>query len=369
MAEASTTTMNTASVSSTHWTPRQLIFFAGIALWLGSTLVQTRLGGIVALWMSLLLVVGLAVVTSVTRTLTLMDLIQPFCLGGAMLALGVLAGAIFDATVGTGTSRSRALGIPLVEEVLKIAPVLWFLWGRRHAQALTVGATDILLLAAACGIGFGWVEDAFIRHNKGWTGSLAWLPTSETYGDRHGTYLIAGHGAWTALAGLTLGFALILRRPRLPMIGLAASGWLWSVIDHGRNNYGNAYRDALTSTLNFVTGSGWLTAYLLLLGICAAIALDFYFAYIALPKLPETKLPLLSTSWSQMKTALSFLRARNQFAYAVARYQRETDMAKARAATVAASIDTALANWWFGQSGPVPDSQPASQVNPEQLHP
>src|SRR5205085_6416613 len=141
-------------------------------------------------WTALLLVVGLAVVTSATRTLTLADLIQPFCLGGAMLGLGLLAGAIFDATSGTSFTRGRALGIPLVEETLKIAPILWFLWRRRDTQVWTFGISDVLLLAMACGAGFGFVEDAFIRHSKAWGGSLAWLPTSEINSDRHGDYLV-----------------------------------------------------------------------------------------------------------------------------------------------------------------------------------
>lgn len=342
------------TMRAVHWTPGQVIFVAGIALWLGATLVQTRLGGIVALWTTLLLLAELVLVTTATRTLTLADLIQPFCLGGAILGLGIMAGAVFDAAFGTGVSRVRALGIPFIEETLKIAPVLWILWRQRRSGAQTLGVTDVLLLAAVCGAGFGWVEDAFIRHDKGLSAGLWWLPTSEIIGDRHGTYLIAGHGAWTAVAGLTLGFAFLLRRPRLPMIGLAASGWLWSAMDHGRNNYGNAYRDVLTSTLNFVTGSGWLTAYLLVLGVCAAIALDFYFAYIALPRLPEMKMPGLPTSWTRVKTAWRFLRARNQFAYAVARYRREAGVARARAATVAATVNAALANWRFGPASPGP---------------
>ena len=141
------------------------------------------------------------------------------------------------------------------------------------------------------------------------------------------------------------------------------AGWLWAVMDHARNNYGLHYRDALSGTLNFVTGNSFLTAYLLLAGVCAAIAVDGYFAYVALPKLPETKMPAVPASWPDLNSAWRFLRARNQFAYAAARYQRETGVAKARAATIAAGVDAVLANVWFAQSAAAPHSRPAPQLS------
>lgn len=337
---------------STRWTLRRVIFITGVCLWLGSMLVQTRLDGIIALWTGALLLGGLFILTTPTRTVTIGQLIQPLCLGGAMLGLAILAGAIFDATIGPGISPLRESTIPLVEETLKILPVLWILWRERGGRAQTLGVTDVLLIAAASGVGFGLVEEGFIRHNEGWSRPLWWLPTSEIIGRWHGTQLISGHGVWTGLAGLTLGFALLLRRPRALMTIVAVSGLVWSVIDHAGVNYGNSYRNALGATLRFVNGDGWFTAYLFLVGVVAAILFDFYLFHLSHRKLPEAKLPWPGLSLDRFRTLWAFERVRRQFAYAVARYRRETGIPRARAAVLAANLDGTLVNWqqWWRET-------------------
>jgi len=261
-----------------------------------------------------------------------------------MLGLAILLSRIFEATLGTGTMRSRALVIPFVEEILKLAPVAWMLWRQRRGGAQVLGICDVLLFAAACGAGFGFVEDSFIRHHIGWPGSLAWLPTSEIVGGRHGAHLIAGHGTWTGLAGLTLGVALLLRRPRPAMSLIAVSGCIWAVLDHAGNNYGNSFRDALSTTLRFATGNGWLTAHLFLVGIVAAIAVDFCVVRAAVSNFPETRRPRGPLSWAQARALWKFLRLQRQFAYAVARYQREVGLARSRLAAFAAGLDAVLVN-------------------------
>ncbi len=331
--------------ASARWTVRRVIFITGVCLWLGSMLVQTRLDGIIALWTGALLLGELFIVTTPTRTVTISQLIQPLCLGGAMLGVVVLAGVVFDATIGPGVGRLRDLTIPLVEEVIKLLPVLWILWRERNGRAQTLGVTDVLLIAAACGVGFGLVEDAFIRHNEGWSRPLWWLPTSEIIHRPEVTQLIAGHGAWTGLAGLTLGLALILRRPRTLMTIVSISGLAWSAIDHTGTNYGNSHHDALGAALRFVNGDGWFTAYLFLVGVVAAIFFDFYLLHFSHRKLPEAKLPRPGLSPDRLLALWAFERVRRQFAYAVARFQRETGMARARTAVLAANLDGTLVNW------------------------
>lgn len=328
-----------------RWRARQIVLAGGIALWVGATLAQTRWGGVVALGNAVLLVLALSVLTAATRTRQASDFIQALSAGGAMLGLAIVGGIAFDASLGVGNGRLRLFAIPMLEEILKITPLLWWLWRRRRGQALTMGVSDVMLLAVALGTGFGWAEGAFIRHHKGWTGSLGWLPTTEMYGDRHGTYLIAGHGVWTGLAGITIGIALLLRRPRLPMALLAASGWLWAVMDHVRNNYANHHRDALAATLNIITGHGWVTAYLFAIGVASALAVDFYLEFAAIPKLTELEFPKASPSWSELKAAIRFLRLRSAFAFAMARHRRATGAAKAQAGLLASALDMWLVNW------------------------
>jgi RsiW-degrading membrane proteinase PrsW (M82 family) len=333
------------------WTRQQMLFFAGLALWFGSTLVQTRMGAIVSLWTAALFVSGLLIVTLPTRTLTLAELIQPFCLGGAVLGIAVLAGWALDLAFGTKESGLRVFSIPFIEETLKIAPVLLVLWRYQQGRIWTLSATDVVLLAAVSGAGFYWVEEAFIIHHQGSWAFLGSFPTTEVISDRHGSHFIAGHALWTSIAGITIGLGLLLRGSKLQILLIGASGWLWSAFDHGANNYNANYRDSLNRVFQVVTGNGHLSLYIFVVGAGLAVALDFYFAYLALPALAEVKLPAFPSSWADAKRAWRYLRMRREFAYAVARYRRASGLPRARAAVVAASIDAGLQNWHLSAAG------------------
>jgi len=330
---------------SARWTPRQMIMVGGLTLWFVSTFAQTRMGAVVSLWTAALFVGGLVVVTLPTRTLALRELLQPFCLGGAMIGVAVLAGWGFDAAFGAKESAIRALGMPSVEETLKVAPALWILWRWRRTRTWALGVSDVLLLAAASGVGFYWVEEAFIIHNQGSWGFLGGFPTTEVLSDRHGSHFIVGHAIWTSIAGLTMGLSLLLRGSRLQMLLIGASGWIWSVFDHGANNYNANYRDSWNSLFQVITANGYLSFYIFLIGVCSAVALDFYFAYIAVPRLAEARLPEFPASWADAKRAWRYLSLRRQFAYAAARYHRTSGLVRARLAVVAAMIDSTLHNW------------------------
>jgi RsiW-degrading membrane proteinase PrsW (M82 family) len=206
--------------------------FAGLALWFGSIVVQTGVDTFVALWKVALLMGGLLLVTIPTRTVTVIELLAPFSLGSAMVGVALLAGRGLDLLLGAGNSRGRALGMPLVEESLKIAPVLWILWRQRRRRARTFGVSDVLLLAAASGAGFNWVEEAFILHSQHSSSFLGEFPTTEIVGSSHGSHLIAGHAIWTAIAGLMIGIAMALRGPLVQRLLIGVSGWVWAVMDH-----------------------------------------------------------------------------------------------------------------------------------------
>ncbi|MBI3684180.1 MAG: hypothetical protein HY235_27720 [Acidobacteria bacterium] len=85
-----------------------------------------------------------------------------------------------------------------------------------------------------------------------------------------------------------------------------------------------------------------------------AVALDLYFACLALPALAEAKLPAFPSSWEDAKRAWRYLRVRREFAYAVARYRRASGLPRARAAVIAASIDAGLQNWRLSAGGRKP---------------
>jgi len=324
------------------WTFRQILFFGGLALWFLSTLVQTRMGAVVSLWTALLFAALLLLAALPTRTLALAELIQPFCLGGTMIGVVVLIAWGFDLVLGTKATAMRAMGIPLVEETVKIAPALWVLY-RLGERRWTLGATDVLLLAAAGGLGFYWVEEAFVIRNQGGWSFLGSFPTTDITGGGHS--FIAGHAIWASISGLGIGVALLLRGSKLQMLLIGVSGFLWSALDHGANNYIVAFRDSLSSVFAAISGEGYVSLYIFLVGAGLAVILDLYCIYPGLLKLREARLPPFPSSWEDTKQAWRYLRLRRQFAYAVARYKREDGIDKARAAVVASSVDAALHNW------------------------
>jgi hypothetical protein len=124
-------------------------------------------------------------------------------------------------------------------------------------------------MGAASGGGFGLVEEAYFHLHYGPTRALDWLQLTRI----NGPTLTLGHSTWSALAGATLGLAL-LWRPRKPLnYFLAGSGLLWSIIDHSHHNYGIDRTGFSVDLFNFLTGHGWLSLYFFVL---AAVSTDFY---------------------------------------------------------------------------------------------
>lgn len=321
--------------------PRQIVATAGALLWLASMLIQTGTGGIVALWTQGVFLIALLILTSATRTISARSLMPLFFLGGALLGVAILAGKALE--IVARDSVWSTVGIPAIEEVLKIAPILVLLWLGRNEETLAFGASDVMLMAAVTGSGFALVEDAFIRHRGAWSESLSWLPVTQIEGGRHGTHLIAGHPVWAALAGCTLGIALLYRTRFSWLVGI--SGFSWSLLDHIANNYRNSYHNATATLLTVVTADGWLTVYLFVIGVIAVIGLDAYVAYATMPSRPEFAIPRGPWTMDGIRDLSRFLRARRAYAYAAFRARRASEAARGRYDEVAGGIDRVLAGW------------------------
>jgi RsiW-degrading membrane proteinase PrsW (M82 family) len=299
-------------------TGRQLVTWAGAGIWLLLMFVSTGTSGIVALWTALVFLASLVVLTSATRTVSIRKVISLFLLGGFTMGLAHFVAQFLN------HSALRDFTVPPMEEMFKIAPVLFVLWRGRRSTTWTLGVTDVMLLATASGVGFGMVEDAYIRHNHGWPAHIDWLPLTEITGGR----LIVGHGIWTALAGITLGLALLLRSRRELAIGLGASGFLWSTLDHIANNFGVGQRGALASFLNGITGQGWVTFYLFVVGVVIAIGFDLYIIHGQLPRFPDFKMPRSQGGLSGLKTMWGFLVVKRALAYSIFRYRQASSLAR-----------------------------------------
>lgn len=190
----------------------------GAGVWLALMILETGEGGVTALWTNAYLLALVVFAGTLTRAVSLFVVAWAVLAGGfLMTAMLVLARAflVFEPDPG---AMLRALVIPALEDLLKIAPVLLLLWLGRRRESWSLGATDVLLIATASGVGFGVVEDAFIRAHSGWPEDVPFLPVVEIIGGR----TIAGHGIWAGLAGATLGLRAC---SRIPGPAMSAAHW------------------------------------------------------------------------------------------------------------------------------------------------
>src|ERR1700680_856434 len=77
----------TVSWHGHHFSIRQLVAWAGVAVWLLVMIVSYGTGGIVALWTALLFLAALIVLTSATRTVSIRQVTSLFLLGGFTMGL------------------------------------------------------------------------------------------------------------------------------------------------------------------------------------------------------------------------------------------------------------------------------------------
>jgi hypothetical protein len=300
---------------------RVWLFWGGVTFWLGNMVLHTGWFGIAELWASLSFVAELVVITSATRTITLDRVAVFYCWGGTVMGVMWLISAVFTSFIPEPDAVSRQFFVPFMEESLKLAPVAFMLWRGRRSRSWTMGASDIMLLAAATGGGFGLVEEAFYHYHLGPTRALDWFPLSRI----NGATLTVGHASFTGLAGATLGLAL-LWRPRKPInYLLAGSGLFWSMADHSHHNYGVDRSGVSVDLFNFVTGHGWLSLYFFVIALILVLASDLNVILRTLPPLPELKIPLAGLL-SSRKAALSvwnFILNKRSLAFASFHYKNE----------------------------------------------
>lgn len=314
--------LKTIAVGKYRISFRAVLFCAGVTFWIGNMLLRTGGAGWSALSNSLYFLFLLLLVTSATRTMPIGRLAGFYCLGGAMMSLMYLVALEFVAMEGA-RYVNRDVFVPFMEETLKLAPVAFFLWRQRNSRLWTLGASDVVLMAAASGAGFGLVEDAYLfLHGGNSATPIDWLPLARMDGD----HLFAGHAIGTGLAGATLGLALLWRRLGKARYVLAASGWLWSLLDHISNNYAAGlsirHDDPLHDFLQTIGGQGFYTLYFFFAAVVVAIVSDYYVIHATLPLGLQPAAPLrltlkgLRAWWSARlelrKLAYMMLRTRSE---------------------------------------------------------
>jgi len=337
------TSSGTLTIAGHRISFRVCLFWAGVSFWIADMFFSTGSAGVAALWASLTFLAEIVLITSATRTINLARVAKLYCLGGAMASVMWVIASVFSIFEPSVDAVSRQFFVPFMEESLKLAPVLFILWRCCDSRRWSVGASDVLLMAAASGAGFGLVEEAFIRIHLGTPHALDWLPITRV----NGATLTVGHGIWTGLCGLTLGLAL-LWRPRRPLnYLLAGSGILWSILDHSHHNYGVDRRGLSVDLFNFITGHGWISLYFFLLGAIVVIGSDLYAVRGMLTSRPQLKLqggkpPGIHGQGDGLKELWNFLVDRRALAYLVFRCQRSSSPTKEEMARAAAVLERRL---------------------------
>lgn len=330
---------------------RTIVVVAGVAVWLGLMLFATGVGGLAALWAAAAFFVPLVLVGSLTRTVSLRLLGWLILMGAAAMAVSYLGGALFSLFVKSPTAPLRAFVIPPMEEILKLAPVLFIVSRWRRSGTWTLGVTDVLLMGAASGLGFGIVEHAYVAHSRfGWPGQIGLLPITELLGTR----LIVGHAIWTAIAGSMVGFGLMLRHRRRLAILIGISGIAWTTLDHIGTNAFPVGRDspsAISSVLTTITANGWLSLWIFLALVVATIVIDAYIVR-RFPRLPELSAPRLSANLRDLASWWAFQIHKRALAYTFFRGKQAAPGSRPEVIGVAHGLVARLA------------AEPASSVSP-----
>src|ERR1700675_783578 len=124
---------------------RTIIAIVSVAFWIVATLVQTGSGGVIAIWTGALFMLELIVLSSATRTISIGAMATIFCAGGCMFGLAVLGGDSLRLLVPDRCALLRQFGVTILEESLKLLPVLYYLWRGRKKDTWAMGMPDVIL--------------------------------------------------------------------------------------------------------------------------------------------------------------------------------------------------------------------------------
>lgn len=261
-----------------------------LVVWAGIMLFTTGGAAFFSAWAAFFFIGVLMLAGSGTRTVTHRVLLQLF-FGGmfcSAIAYLLLMGVSF---IGIGYSNPiRPLAVAIVDGALMLAPLLFAL-RRAGIGILLLGATDLMLMGAACGTGYGFIEHAYVAHRMPSVHFMAWLPLSAiATTPRDGTWLLNSHGVLCGLAGATLGLGLLFSSKGKPAWILGASGFVIALLDHFFiGNLAHNWSDTIALGLATLVGWGWLTLGLFIAAVVCAISTD---AYIVNKKTPERVRPL-----------------------------------------------------------------------------
>jgi hypothetical protein len=286
----STASWGTIPVGEGRLQVRHLLLWIGIAGWLLPIFFVTSVHGIAWFAFNVSAVAILTLAASLVRTVPLHKIAICF-LGGAFITALVLA---IEQGLGTALGATfplrHLITVPL-EELAKIAIVIFVLWRGRNFSTWTLGATDIFLLGTAAGAGFGYVENAFAHFLQPapLSNFSVFLPATEIISGR----VVCGHAVWSGLCAGVLGLAWLFSHKRSIVLPIAAVGFFAACFDHAALNYstyGGAWPQ-LRDIFNALALNGYVALGLYLAVLALVMGADMFVLLSSLPKSKEFKLP------------------------------------------------------------------------------
>jgi hypothetical protein len=257
---------------------RQIAGAAGIGLWLSLMLMRNGSAGIASLATTVQFAITLLLLTSATRSIRLRSLLSMFLAGGFMMGIIVILGKILGLSTGSVPAHTA---VAMIEEAALLAPPIFLLWRWRKTRMLSLGASDIFLLFAACGAGFAMVETANILRERS-LDQFTWLPVLAMDGDRiHGYYIFGSHEIWAGVAGIGIGLAWLLRSKGTWVWLIAIAGIALGTIDHFVLDAKGG--GLIVDVLGTLTGRGVVTIAAFVFGAIAAVAIDAHIIYRKMP--------------------------------------------------------------------------------------
>ena len=255
-----------------------MLRIAAIAL-LGVSLLLMAVSAPGATWRELQFMGTILLATVVTRSMGFGSGVQALSLGLGLTTLLVIgAGHVMTAA---GVDTTDGIGnwvlVPLVEEAVKLAPVVIVAWLYARRRRFAPNPSDWLMLGCFAGAGFALVENAALAaHNAGAARDMA-----RQFGPHLGSlYLVpgawgsagyVGHAAATGVicGGYGLGLALRDRiGPSWWAVPAAAAGWI--LVEH---MFVNLYVGT-ASSVALMLGNGRLTPWLFAAMSIAIVAID-----------------------------------------------------------------------------------------------
>ncbi len=279
-------TWGTIPVGATKVPIRWIILWAGFAGWIAITLIKTGPPGIIAFSFNVSVVLGLLLLSTFTRTIPLRTILYMFFAGGLVMGMAFLVEQIFQIAL---LQPIRSTAVPIIEEALKISPILLHLHRTRKFTLHTYGLTDFILMGAAVGAGFGVVNDAFVHVANNWNHHIQWLPTADFV---YGQFLVAGHVVWTAIASFFIGsfqYARVRSEKLAWLIGLL--GLVWASYDHFASLHFMHPHQFVSSSVKLFTAGGFASVYIFVSALFIALLFDYYVAIKWSLKAPGFKLP------------------------------------------------------------------------------